>query len=804
MIIRNTILLVFVSLAYAVSNAQDCNGTYMGQVLDESNRPVIGAAVLISPPEKGLATNSLGNFRFDKLCAAKYKIKIQYLGFETLEFEVTVDGVITQVIHLKEGVQELSEVVIQEKALNTEHAHNVGKLTPKELAETAGKSLGESLREIPGVNSIQTGPGIFKPVIHGVHSQRILILNYGIRQEGQQWGAEHAPEIDPFIASDVLVIKDASSIKYGTDALGGVIVVNPAPLPEKEGLGGTLNTLFQSNGRSGTISGMVEGGIKNREGIGWRLQGTTKKTGDFHAPDYMLTNTGLQEFDFSASVGYHKESLGLEAFFSHFQTELGILKGTSVNNQNDLADAMEREPPQGTSDFSYSISEPSQQVSHNLLKINMHKDGPRGNLRFQYGFQNNNRKEFDFRVGVPGKTPSIDLQLDTHTLEAEWETNQWDKGTFCFGITGMLQNNKNVYGTGRIPFIPNFSNQSGGLFAISKFSLAKWTVDVGVRYDLRHYAVAGYDYKNSLFRSDLFFHNVSATAGATWELKKNQSLSFNLSSAWRPPSVAELYSSGTHQSVAAIEYGLLLNDSTTEVMDIKDVTFKTEQGFKGVSTYQVRGERLQFEASVYGNYIFNYIYLRPTGITKTLRGPLPYYRYTQTDALFVGADLSAVWHISSDFKVTPKATFLRASDERHDDYLIFIPSNRFEIAFRYEKPIFFRFNNFFFESKFKYTAKQGRTSKRIITARQFNEASEQNVNLFEQDQSSFDFMPAPQGYFLWNVSTGVSIKTDKVRYDFRVAAENLLNTSYREYTNRFRYYADDLGRNFIISIKCFF
>ena len=60
----------------------------------------------------------------------------------------------------------------------------------------------------------------------------------------------------------------------------------------------------------------------------------------------------------------------------------------------------------------------------------MHKEGERGNFRFQYGFQNNNRKEFDFRVGVPEKTPSIDLQLNTHTLETEWETNQSDKRTF--------------------------------------------------------------------------------------------------------------------------------------------------------------------------------------------------------------------------------------------------------------------------------------------------------------------------------------------------------------------------------------
>ena len=125
------------------------------------------------------------------------------------------------------------------------------------------------------MNSIQTGPGIFKPVIHGVHSQRVLILNHGIRQEGQQWGAEHAPEIDPFIASDVVVVKDASSIKYGTDAIGGVIVVNPAPLPENAAdFGGSVSTIAQSIGRSGTFSGMLEGGIKAHEGWGWRVQGT--------------------------------------------------------------------------------------------------------------------------------------------------------------------------------------------------------------------------------------------------------------------------------------------------------------------------------------------------------------------------------------------------------------------------------------------------------------------------------------------------------------------------------------------------
>jgi len=237
---------LFVSL---ISFGQECNGTFTGRIQDESNQPLVGATILLSAVPGGMIADTKGGFKFDNLCRQSYHVTVQYVGYHTLEFDIAMDGVVTKVIQLKEDVQQLKEVVVEDQILNTEHAHNFVTMNEKQLAETAGKALGEALKEIPGVNSIQTGPGIFKPVIHGVHSQRVLILNHGIRQEGQQWGAEHAPEIDPFIASDVVVIKDASSIKYGTDALGGVIVVNPAPLPEKAGLGGTFNTIFQSNGK---------------------------------------------------------------------------------------------------------------------------------------------------------------------------------------------------------------------------------------------------------------------------------------------------------------------------------------------------------------------------------------------------------------------------------------------------------------------------------------------------------------------------------------------------------------------------
>jgi iron complex outermembrane receptor protein len=784
----------------ALAQESNCQITLSGTIHSDSGEKLPGATVSLDSVERSMASDIDGGFAFHNVCPGEHVLIVQFIGYKRHEIQLIIQGDTNHEVTLQQDATQLSEVVVQDKPLNTEHSQNFATLNQKQLDETAGKSLGDVIKEIPGVNTIQAGPGIVKPVIHGVHSQRILILNYGIRQEGQQWGAEHAPEIDPFIASNIVVIKDASAIKYGTDALGGVVVVNPPALPEQAGLGGSINTVLQSNGRSGTVSGLLEGGIRNHDGWGWRVQGTAKQSGDYHTPDYSLTNTGVKELNFSSAVGYHRERAGVEIFFSHFQTELGILKGTAIGNLDDLVTAMERQTPQYTGDFSYHIGEPRQEVSHNLLKLNGHIITDHGEWRIQYGFQNNNRKEYDIRIGSLSKLPAIDLQLNTHTLETEWETTKPDKRSTCIGITGMFQDNNNIPGTQRIPFIPNFNNLSTGAFAISKFYFKNVVLDLGARYDYRYYSVSGYDFKNTLYKSNLRFHNASATLGATWQIKNNERLSLNISSAWRPPHVSELYSLGTHQSAAAIEYGLLLNDSTNEVMNIKDVPFKNEQAVKWVNTYQHEWNNLKFEATVYANYIFNYIYLRPQGITQNVRGTYPYFRYTQTDALFVGTDLTATWQISPHWKLTPQASLLRASDQTHHDYLVFIPSNRFEVNLRYERPLAGTLSNVFFESRIKYIAQQTR-APRTITVRELKNAVEQDTDPLQGSQANFDFMDAPDGYTLWNLAAGFSIPTGKGRYDFRLASENTLNTRYREYTNRFRYYADDMGRNILLSIK---
>lgn len=798
------LLLSILHISMLAYSQDSCSVIFSGTILDENDQPIAGAGILLLPQQVGQTTDSFGKFKFVGLCEGKYRVRVQYLGYQDAEFNLSLREDIDRVIRLKELVTELKEVVIQHHdEAHTEHATNFVQLDERMLAESAGKSLGESLKGVAGVNTIQSGPGVFKPVIHGVHSQRILILNHGLRQEGQQWGAEHAPEIDPFIASNIVVIKDASAIKYGTDALGGVIVVNPPSLPEDAGLAGTFNTVVQSNGRSATVSGMLEGSLRKYEGWGWRLQGTLKKTGDFQAARYNLTNTGIKEGNFSMSTGYHKNKIGFDIFFSHFQTEIGILKGTSTETVDDLFAAMERTEPVYTRSFSYAINAPDQNVSHNLLKFSGHVQTGRGEWRWQYGFQNNNRKEYDLRIGNLSRIPAIDLQLNTHSVDTEWETKHSDKRTITLGVNGIYQQNKNIFGTQRIPFIPNFNTVSAGIFGITKLFFSAWTLDLGARYDYRHFEAKGFDFKNSFYDTKFDFNNISASAGAARQLGKNGSLNLNISSSWRPPHVAELYSLGTHQSAAAIEYGFMLNDTTNEVMDINDVNFKTEQALKAVASYQWKHEKFTVNIGPYANYIFNYIYLRAGGITQNVRGVYPYFRYHQTNALFLGADLSATWYAHKYFKIIPQASLLKASDEGNNDYFVFIPSNRYDLAFRYTRPSLLKFRNVYIESNVKYVAKQT-SAPRVITAREIEEARKANVDLFANNNRNFDFMEAPSAYWLLNISAGLSIHSERVQYDFAISTDNVLNKSYREYTNRFRYYADDLGRNIIFSFKCIF
>lgn len=767
---------------------QDCNLSLKGLVEDNEGTRLAGAAVWIESLKLGAASQADGTFVHSELCPGTYELTIKFIGYEDQRITVRIPTQKPIVITLKPSVQILHDVVVEGEHVQQHGlAQSVSILSTEELDANKGKPLGELLKQLPGVNVLMTGPAIFKPVIHGLHSQRILILNNGIRQEGQQWGVEHAPEIDTYIASEIEVVKGAEAVRYGADAVGGVVIINTPPLHLTSALGGELNAAVMSNNRMGVFSGTLEGGFKKWNGWGWRLQGTVKKGGDFHAANYNLSNTGTRELNFSGTLGFKKEDRALEIYFSSFNTELGILRSAHTGNLDDLQSSIEKEQPWYVADFTYDINNPKQKIDHQLLKLKAHKDIGPGRLNVLYGAQYNQRKEFDIRRGGRSDKPALSLQLFSHVLDVSLD-HTLGAFTGSVGVNGTLKDNTNEPGTGIKPLVPDYNQYSGGIFIIEKLRKKKWLFEAGARYDHQYLQVLTFDQSNILVKPVYQFDYVSATLGASYYFSEKTRFISNFGLSTRPPHVSEMYSEGLHHSTASIERGLMRKNGEL-VTDQSNV--KKEVSHKWINSLQVIGENLVLDISAYVNLINHYVYLRPTGTQLTIRGYFPVFEYGQTDAMLTGSDVSLQWHLHKRLSYQGKASYLYASGITHDEKLTFIPPAQLENALTYSWPKAGRWKDLYVTVSVPTALKQYRAPKTVYP---------EDAPNYTGDET-FDFMPAPKAYTLLNLEVGTKIPVGDKELSVILSGENLLNTSYRNYMNRLRYYADDTGRNIMLRLK---
>ncbi len=744
---------------------QNCNYSLYGIIQDAGTRqPLPGATVSLSGESKIAITDKEGHFHFNRLCAGTYKVKISYVGFSEQEIEVNLSKNQEIAISLDTDDNKLAEVVVLSSATLLP-LQTANKLEGNALELSRGESLGEALKRLPGLNSIQTGPAISKPVIHGMHSNRVVILNSGVRLEGQQWGSEHAPEVDPFLANQITVVKGAASIQYGADAIGGVILVEPEDLNYHQHLlSGSVNLVGASNNQQGTVSANIHGALEN-ENFAWRLQSTLKKGGNAKTPDYYLGNTGFEELNGAFTLGYKKKSVEAELFLSTYNTSIGIFEGAHIGSLNDLYSVLENGRPFNDGNFSYSIDAPKQEVSHHLIKLKGKKYlANHSSLTLNYNLQRNHRKEYDIRRAGRTGIAALDLVLTAQNLEAVYETSGSNNMHTKYGVNANVVVNNNTPGTFATPVIPNYNSFNPALFMVKRLAKKDYELEGGIRYDYKYLDAAGYR-GTVLYGGRHHFHNVSGSVGGLWKVSPLLSLRSNLGLAWRAPSVNELYSDGLHHGSAAIEVG---ND-----------LLKSEKGYKWINTLSLAGNRLSVEWSAYSNYITDYIFLEPSGeFEESLRGAFPVFNYRQTNALFLGSDLFASYKFSESLSWNLKAAIIRAKDRSNKNYLPMIPADKLDNSFRWNGLTRHKkFSSPFLEIQHVFVAKQNR----------FEAANE--------------FTAPPAAYHLVNFSGGINYKTGENSIGINASLFNVFNTSYKDYLNRFRYYAHETGRNLVIRLN---
>ena len=774
---RYGILLLFFGFVPALLMGQ-CTHTIAGLVTDDDTRkPLAGATVTVQETRQQVSTDANGRYRLAGLCDGHFTLVFTHVGCQPTQAHVQVSGDVVQNANLPHTVNQLSEVVVT-GSYGTRNASGSAVLSGAKLEQSRGLSLGESLQRLAGVSSLQTGANIYKPVIQGMHSNRVLMLNNGIRQEGQQWGSEHAPEIDPFVANRISVIKGAATLRYGADALGGIVLVEPRLLPAVPGVAGEVSTGFSSNNRLYYVSALAEAASKKHPAFAWRLQGTLRRAGNSKTPDYWLDNSGVREENMSVNAGWRQSHKGLDVFYSLFNTRLGIFSGSHVGNLTDLEQILASgEPPPSVRDagFIYTIGRPYQHVQHHLVRLKAFtQTGPASRLNLLMAYQFNWRREYDLkRFNSSTDLPQLDIGLNTFTADATWDHFKNEKWRTTLGASGLYQLNDYYQRF----FIPNYQMWNAGAFALQKLVLPKWTVEAALRFDAKQYnnitrnSGAEYDDRN--------FSGTAANLSATWQAVKGLQASATISTTWRSPHVNELFSSGLHHGAARIETGNAGLDAERANSLLLNINYK--------------GSRWHLDVNGFAKRINRFIYLQPQYPPQlTIRGAFPLFSYAQTDARFTGMDIDAEAYVAEHISVSLRGSTVRAWDLEGEDWIIQMPPDQASLGVTFHLPEGSKQSASYAGLSWQLVAQQDRVPKTgNIPVKQPNGSI---VN-------SSDFAEPPAGYGLVHAEMGTRLRTKRFPLSLSVQANNIFNTSYRSYMNAFRYYALDPGFNLALKLR---
>jgi iron complex outermembrane receptor protein len=742
--------------------AQECTLSVSGKVTDlHDGKPVSDAKIFIKGTSIQAITDSLGAYAFTDLCPGDWEFICQHhVGCEPVKKSIYLSENQEVDFSIEYHFLELEGAEVIHYTLDKSSV-SVVKMSEIARLNGAGKTLGEQLKSLAGVTVLSTGASISKPVIHGLHSNRIVLMNNGVRQEGQQWGGEHAPEIDPFLSNDMSVIIGASAVKYGPEALGGVLLINPKPWNFKKRFSGEIFSGFSPNGRGYYLSGVLENTSQRIKGLSLRAHITGKKSGNINARDYYIGNTGVEELNFSAAALYTHKKQQFELFYSQFNTQLGIFSGSHIGNLSDLQAAFIAKEPLVKSSFSYAIYSPKQQINHGLFKVSWTSDWTKKQSTFiHYSLQSNDRREFDSDLGFGTKdstTPQFRLLLTTQAIDFGLNSKWSNKLRTEVGVQLLQQENLRE---GRF-LVPNFIKRMAGIYAIGHYNLKKWNFEAGVRGD--YVTLDAFFYKNgNLVQPKRTFENTSATIGASHSFNHHFLVKFNSGLAWRPPSISELYSNGLHHGAAAIEVG--------------SENLNKEQSFNNQVGAQYKSKKWTANLDVYHMQFQNYIYLKPNGIELTIKGAFPSFIYEQLKASYSGVDLSVEFRPIENWEYNGKYSIVRAYNRTENTFLIGIPADRLQNGITYtcllEKGKKLRFS-----VNTEYVFKQNR----FVTG--------------------IDFVDPPSDYLLLHGAINFELPIKKQTLQIGLIIDNALNKSYRDYMNRFRYFTDEMGRNIAIKLN---
>ncbi len=625
--ILNCLLLLAITSIYS-------QNTIEGIVTDNnSNAPITFANVYLPSLEKGTITDDDGKFIIPNLPSGNYKIVVSIIGYETFSKTINIPLQQNLNIALITSAIEMEEVIIS-TPFHKLQSENVMKVEREKVSDLKAKgviTLSEGITNIAGVESVTTGVSIGKPVIRGLSSNRVLVYTQGVRLENQQFGDEHGLGVSDAGIESVEVIKGPASLLYGSDALGGVLYLNPEKFALQNAASGDMNFNYFSNTQGYSTNTGFKTSPNNFKLI---FRGSLAEHSDYKTKDYRVTNTRFREQDFKAGIGYQNAAFKTEFRYNINNLKTGIPESIGVQSTNK------------------SPLLPFQEVTNHVFSSKSTVFFNKSSINITAGYLYNDRKEFEEFV-----SPALRLKLKTFNYDVKYNTPQLGKFETIVGIQGMNQINTNL---GQEQLIPDATTNDFGVLAVSHIHFENADLQLGGRYDTRAINIKNGANKN--------YNSFNSAIGIKTSLLEKITARLNLASGFRAPNLAELTSNGVHEGTNRFEIG--------------NIDLTNEQNFQTDLALEFKNEHLEVFANAFYNKVKDYIFLSPNG--NIMEGN-DVFTYLQDDAKLYGGELGFHFHphpldwlhIESSFEtVTGK--------QDNGKYLPLIPANSISNILRVE------------------------------------------------------------------------------------------------------------------------
>ena len=558
-----------------------------GQVSDQATGQLLQGASLYFPDQKkGVITNEKGQFQIT-LPAGNYLVEVSYIGYTLVTKNIDLHAATNINFALNHSALESTNVTVTSFLRATSSRKTSTPITiikRDDLLKNGGTNLIDALSNTPGVAQITTGPAISKPIIRGLGYNRVMVLNDGVKQEGQQWGDEHGIEIDEYNVSRIEVLKVPASIIYGSEALSGVInIVSNVPVAE----GATKGNIFTNYQSNNQLLGSHFDLAGNHKGIVWGVNGSSKQASDYQNKyDGYVYNSKFKELDGSAFIGLEKEWGYTHFYVSRFSQQLGMVEG----ERNAMGGFIKANGDVATSsDFAATTPAiPYQHIFHTKYTLDNSIKWGEGRLKANIAYQRNERMEFG-NVDVPSER-SLYFDLGTLNYSFQYllpEKNNWKH---TIGVNGMQQQNIN---RGVEFLIPEYKSTELGLFFFTQKRMHAFTLSGGARIDNK-----GVNFNQNIgnqinnFKKD--FGDLAGSFGVTYEPNKDWVFKFNIARGYRAPNMSELGSNGAHEGTNRYEYG--------------NTQLRSEKSMQIDLGAEWSSEHISFTGNLFYNHVDGYIY----------------------------------------------------------------------------------------------------------------------------------------------------------------------------------------------------